>query len=461
MIRVFRHYIPRWLLLLWLSEFFHLVVASYVGFFIYCRYIGASSPDPGQMLAGAMAYGVVMLLAMSSMGMYQRGLRDSIFGIQLRLLLSAAVCMLAMPLLAVLAPGVFPEARVILAALVVSLLSIAAYRLTFDLAMQHAPMRSRILVVGMGSHAARLLKLRRRTDWRGQYLVGFVPVPGQTAAFATRRLIADDRPLRQLCREHQVDELLLAVEPGQPGPAPDEVQACEAMGVRVIDSVSFFEHRTGRIMLDARYLDGTWRCPDRSPRLRRALDVVVGLALGLLTLPVMLLAALAVRLGSPGPVLYRQRRVGVHGEPFVMWKFRSMREDRADDDEPDEDPRWTDCDDTRVTRIGRILRELHIDELPQLYNVLRGDMSLVGPRPERPEIVMGLLSSVPCYALRHQVRPGITGWAQICYPYADSVDSASDKLEYDLYYIKNRSLFLDLTVLFQTVQVVLWRKGSR
>ncbi len=457
MIRVFRHYIPRWLLLLWLSEFFHLVVASYVGFFIYCRYIGASSPDPSQMLAGAVAYGVVMLLAMSSMGMYQRGLRDSIFGLQLRLLLSAAVCMLAMPLLAVVAPEVFPEARVILAALVVSLLSIAAYRLTFDLAIQHAPMRSRILVVGMGPHAARLLKLRRRTDWRGQYLVGFVPVAGQDAAFATRRLIADDRPLRQLCREHRVDELLLAVEPGQPGPAPDEVQACEAMGVRVIDSVSFFEHRTGRIMLDARYLDGTWTSPDRTPRLRRVLDVAGGLTLGLLALPVMLLAALAVRLSSPGPVLFRQRRVGVHGEPFVMWKFRSMRVD----DDSDEDTGWTDRDDDRVTPIGRVLRELHIDELPQLYNVLRGDMSLVGPRPERPEIVMGLLSSVPCYALRHQVKPGITGWAQICYPYADSVDSARDKLEYDLYYIKNRSLFLDLTVLFQTVQVVLWRKGSR
>ncbi len=458
MIRVFRHYIPRWLILLWLSEFFHLVVASYVGFFVYCRYIGARHPEPAQMLAGAVAYGVVMLLAMCCMGMYQRGLRDSFFGIQLRLLLSAAACMLAMPVFYVVAPGIFPEAKVILAALIISLLSIAAYRLTFDLAMQHAPLRSRILVVGMGPHAARLLKLRRRTDWRGQYLVGFVPIPGQTASFATRRLISDNKPLRQLCRDHRVDELMVAVEPGMTGPSQNEVQACADQGVSVIDSVSFFEHRTGRIMLDAPQPLGAWAAPTPwVSALRRTLDVAASLALGLLTLPVMLLAAVAVRLESPGPVLYRQKRVGKHGEPFVMWKFRSMLADA----ESEQGPCWTEQADERVTRLGRVLRELHIDELPQLYNVLRGDMSLVGPRPERPEFVMGLLSSVPCYALRHQVKPGITGWAQICYPYAATVDSASDKLEYDLYYIKNRSLFLDLTILFQTIQVVLWRKGSR
>ena len=458
MIRVFRHYIPRWLILLWLSEFFHLVVASYVGFFIYCRYIGARHPDPGQMLAGAVAYGVVMLLAMCCMGMYQRGLRDSVFGIQLRLLLSAAACMLAMPLFYLLAPGIFPEAKVILAALILSLLSIAAYRLTFDLAMQHAPLKSRILVVGMGPHAARLLKLRRRTDWRGQYLVGFVPVSGQTATFATRRLITDRKSLGQLCREHQVDELMVAVEPGMSGPSELEVQACRDLGVKVIDSVTFFEHRTGRIMLDAQMPLGRWRAAAPWVRpLRRTLEVAASLALGLLMLPVMLLAALAVRLETRGPVLYRQRRVGKHGEPFVMWKFRSMHLDA----ESDHDPRWTADDDERVTRVGRVLRELHIDELPQIYNVLRGEMSLVGPRPERPEFVMGLLESVPCYALRHRVKPGITGWAQICYPYAATVDSAGDKLEYDLYYIKNRSLFLDLTILFQTIQVVLWRKGAR
>jgi len=211
-------------------------------------------------------------------------------------------------------------------------------------------------------------------------------------------------------------------------------------------------------MLDAQVPLGKWRAPYSSARtLRRALEVAASLALGLLTLPVMLLAALAVRLSTPGPVLYRQKRVGKHGEPFVMLKFRSMRADA----ESDQDPRWTDRGDERVTRVGRVLRELHIDELPQLYNVLRGEMSLVGPRPERPEFVMGLLSSVPCYALRHRVKPGITGWAQICYPYAATVDSAGDKLEYDLYYIKNRSLFLDLTILFQTIQVVLWRKGAR
>ena len=458
MIRVFRHYIPRWLLLLLLSEYFHLVAATYVGFYIFCRYIGAGQPGPGQLLLGAVAYGAVMLLAMSFMGLYQRGLRDSFFGLQLRLLLSAAVCLMLMPVCYHVAPDLFPEARVILAALVVSLLSIAAYRLTFDLAIQHSPLRCRMLVVGMGPHAARLLKLRRRTDLPGQYLVGFVPVPGQTPCFNTRRLITDQTPLGQLCREHRVDELLVAVEPGLPGPPPEQIRACEARGVKVTDSLSFFEHHTGRVIYDQRIplQDQLGRASELTRGLRRTLDLVAGALLGLLALPVLLVAALAIRLDSPGPVFYRQRRVGRHGAAFVMWKLRSMYIDAEE-----HGPRWAAQQDHRVTRVGRLLRALRIDELPQLLNVLRGEMSLVGPRPERPEIVMNLLESIPCYSLRHLVKPGITGWAQICYPYAATVDSARDKLEYDLYYIKNRSLFLDLTVLLQTIQVVLWRKGAR
>jgi exopolysaccharide biosynthesis polyprenyl glycosylphosphotransferase len=190
---------------------------------------------------------------------------------------------------------------------------------------------------------------------------------------------------------------------------------------------------------------------------RRGLDVVTALMLLVLTLPLMLLTALAIRLDSPGPVFYRQERVGKDGRVFTLYKFRSMRVDA----EAGGAPRWASRDDPRATRVGRIIRLTRIDEIPQALNVLRGDMALVGPRPERPQFVERLASEIPHFHERHVVRPGITGWAQVNYPYGASVEDARAKLSYDIYYLRRRSLLLDLLILIATLRVILFQEGAR
>ncbi|WP_291298687.1 exopolysaccharide biosynthesis polyprenyl glycosylphosphotransferase [Elioraea sp.] len=233
-------------------------------------------------------------------------------------------------------------------------------------------------------------------------------------------------------------------------------------GLRVLSAAEFAEQRSNRV--DLSLLAPGWlealpagRAAGVQEMLRRGIDIAGSLALLVLTLPLLLLTALAIRLDSPGPVLYRQERVGRNGQVFTLLKFRSMR---ADAEAPGT-PRWATTRDDRVTRVGRFIRLTRIDEIPQAINVLRGDMALVGPRPERPAFVEQLSRAIPHYQDRDSVRPGITGWAQVNYPYGASVDDARMKLAYDLYYVKHRSLFLDLLILVATVRVVLFQEGSR
>jgi exopolysaccharide biosynthesis polyprenyl glycosylphosphotransferase len=233
-------------------------------------------------------------------------------------------------------------------------------------------------------------------------------------------------------------------------------------GNEVIDLESFYERMTGK--LPVALLRETWlvfapgfvRSRLRA-FLKRTIDIAGTIAIGLVFLPVALVAVLFIPLESRGPVLYSQQRVGLDGRPFLLYKFRSMR----DGAEHETGPVWAAVDDARVTRLGRLIRRFRIDELPQLFNVLRGDMSLVGPRAERPEMVAELSRKLPLFDYRHSVRPGLTGWAQICWPYGASLDDARDKLCYDLYYIKNWSLVFDLQIIIQTPKVMLFGRGAR
>jgi sugar transferase (PEP-CTERM system associated) len=230
----------------------------------------------------------------------------------------------------------------------------------------------------------------------------------------------------------------------------------------VIDLLAFLERETGRV--NVRLLNPSWFIfsdgfnPVRSTQVGfRVIDVVGSVLFFAVTLPIMLAIAVCIVIDDGRPVLYRQRRVGLHGEEFTLNKFRSMRKDA----EGEGKALWADLEDSRVTRVGKWLRKTRLDEFPQLINVLRGNMSFVGPRPERPEFVAELARQIPYYHERHYVKPGITGWAQLCYPYGASERDALAKLEYDLYYVKNRSLIFNLIILLQTVEVVLWQKGSR
>jgi sugar transferase (PEP-CTERM system associated) len=242
----------------------------------------------------------------------------------------------------------------------------------------------------------------------------------------------------------------------------DSLLECKTSGIKVQEGSSFYEQLTGKIMIEG--LRKSWLIfsdgfvVSRGTLFaKRLLDLTVAAVGFVLSFPLMLLVALAVRLDSPGPVLFRQERLGRGGRPFTLWKFRSMRTDA----EAKSGPAWAAKDDPRVTRIGRFLRKARLDELPQFWNVLVGDMSLVGPRPERELFVKQLLETCPFYEQRLVVRPGLTGWAQVKAPYASSFEESVEKLKYDLYYIKNLSLFLDISILLSTARIVLLGKGAR
>jgi sugar transferase (PEP-CTERM system associated) len=262
-------------------------------------------------------------------------------------------------------------------------------------------------------------------------------------------------------QELHADEIVVAADDRRGLPV-SELLECKLQGVSVVDALAFWEREAGQIdpvRAGAGWLtfSAGFNLDRRRRAVKRLSDVVISVLFLVAVLPLAALTALAIRLESPGPVFYRQERVGLNGRIFRVWKFRSMRVDA----EGDGVPRWAQTTDDRVTRVGRFIRKVRIDEIPQVLNVLIGDMSFIGPRPERPFFVEQLREQIPHYDLRHRVRPGITGWAQVNYSYGASVEDARRKLAYDLYYLKKNDLLLDFAILMQTVRVVLFAHGSR
>ena len=323
--------------------------------------------------------------------------------------------------------------------------------------------RSRILVFGAGPSAQLVAQTLTQSDPHAE-VVGFVIGPNETqAAVSSHEILKSDRPLSHLARDLRVDEIVVALTERRGGSMPlRELLDCKLSGVRVLDTSAHFEKALAQIRIDhvhagALIFGEGFNQGWLRTAVKRVFDLVCTAILLLPGVPLMLLTALAIKLDSRGPVFYRQERTGYNGKPFEVVKFRSMRVDA----EGDGRPRWAKAGDDRVTRVGRVIRKLRIDELPQLVNVLRGEMSLVGPRPERPYFVDQLTQQVPFYAVRHSMKPGVTGWAQVRYHYGESVEDAKRKLEYDLYYVKNHSLFLDLVIILETIAVVLTARGSR
>jgi len=326
-------------------------------------------------------------------------------------------------------------------------------RYAFGVAMRMKLFARRIIVIGDGKRASRLGALIRQQ--RG----GFFELASAPIGFPIQP--ADTAGLLERLRSESIWGVVIAAAPPHTLPMP-ELMACKLHGIRVYDDISFWEHHLGRIDLEnieperLLFADGFASGPVESA-IRRLFDVVASAALLVLALPLMMLTALAVKIDSPGPVFYCQERVGLYGRGFTLFKFRSMRIDA----EAEGAPRWAARKDPRITRVGAFIRLTRIDELPQLLNVLRGEMSFIGPRPERPHFVEQLEAVIPFYRERASVKPGITGWAQVNYPYGASVDDARAKLTYDLYYVKNRSLFLDLLILISTIRVILFQEGAR
>lgn len=324
-------------------------------------------------------------------------------------------------------------------------------------------MRQRVLVFGTGVPAKQVGRSLQKAD-PSVDLVGYFASPNETfREVSAWGLLEPGRSLVQVVEDEQVDEIVVALMERRGGSMPlRELLDCKLRGVRVVDISTHFEKTLGQIRLDS-VLAG-WLIFGEGfghgwvrAAVKRVFDIVCASILIVLTLPVMLITGIIIVLESPGAMMYSQERVGLKGRLFNVTKFRSMRIDA----EKDGKPRWATASDDRVTRVGRIIRKLRIDELPQLFSVLGGSMSLVGPRPERPYFVDQLTKEIPFFAVRQSVKPGVTGWAQVRYQYGASVEDAAEKLQYDLFYVKNHSLFLDIIILFETVGVVLMRKGAQ
>ena len=317
------------------------------------------------------------------------------------------------------------------------------------------PVTRQVLIIGEGKRAA-LLRRRLASNRHGL----FAPML-QRPEDAARSPEAVNGLSSLSAGDRRVWGIVIA----DPMPSPDthrELLDHKLRGVPVLSDISFQEHHLGRIELDA--VDTNWllfadgfQNGMLSRTFKRVFDIAVGVLLTIVTLPLMLVTALLIRLDSTGPVFYRQERTGLHGRSFTLFKFRSM----AMDAEVAGKPQWAQKRDPRITRVGAFMRASRIDELPQLFNVLRGEMSMIGPRPERPVFVEELAKVIPFYGHRTYVKPGLTGWAQVNYPYGASVEDAREKLAYDLYYVKNRGVLLDMVILLSTVRVILFREGGR
>lgn len=459
MLKVFSHYLPTHTLQQVLFDallLFAVVLAA------IALLVAPDAMDWATCIPSALTFAATMIALNAAMGLYrpvyQRSHRQAFARVALSLTVSVPVAYLVFDLL--------PWIEIAPHSLQLSVLLLLCFLLlTRGLVNQRqasALFVPRVLVVGTGRDARMVQQDLTRPLQRSVEIVGFLPVSGGERIEVEPGEVLPPGSLLEVVRNLRVDEVIVAVRERRGGVLSlRELLDCKLAGTRILDLSTFFERVQGQVRLDS--LRASWLIYGDGFRqgwtrtfVKRCFDLIVGTGLLLVTLPIMILTALLIVLEDGAPVFYAQERVGRGGRPFRVIKFRSMRRDA----EKDGKPRWASSNDDRVTRVGRFIRKLRIDELPQLLNVLSGDMSLVGPRPERPYFVDQLTQQIPFYAVRHCVKPGVTGWAQVRYQYGASVDDAAEKLQYDLYYVKNHTLILDTLVLFETVRVVLTGEGA-
>ncbi len=460
MIKIFNHYIHRRTLLQIFIDFGLVigVVALSVGWHAQSVAVAVSAALPSAAVLGVMA-----LIINAALGFYQRVHNRSVAQSWARAALSLVLLLpVAYVVLRVFATGLNSREFVAMA-VIGGLVLMLVHRVHVGHAGGQTLMRQRVLVFGTGTRAKLVGRTLQKSDPHID-LVGYYASPNEAVAEVSAwGILSPNTSLTDIVMEQQVDEIVVALAERRGGSMPlRELLDCKLQGVRVVDMATHFEKTLGQIRLDsvsAGWLifgDGFSQDLVRTI-VKRMFDIVCAAVLIVLASPIILLTGLLILLESGGPILYLQERVGLNGRLFNVVKFRSMRTDA----EQDGQPRWATAQDDRVTRVGRIIRKLRIDELPQLFSVLNGDMSLVGPRPERPYFVDKLTQEIPYFAVRQSVKPGVTGWAQVRYHYGSSVEDAAEKLQYDLYYVKNHTLFLDLVILFETVGVVLTAKGAQ
>ncbi len=462
MIKIFGHYVARVFLLLGAVEFLVLGLSLTASYYIRVGVrLEQQLAAEGAVFLLASGYAAITLLVMIALGLYQRGLPWGA-GFIVRLVMTFAVSTAATAVLFLLVPDATLGRGVIGLTLLFSLVGILSVRSLFLRFAGSQVFQHRVVVLGTGNNAALVGELEVAPH---QFqVVSYVNLGDAEQVVAPTLQSTLEGRLIDFVIAREADEIVVALDDRRRRLPVDEILDCKMSGVSVLDLASFFERHGLRINVDI--LQPSWLIFSsgfsvRPPMafFKRGLDIVCAGVLLLLAAPVMAMVAMSIFVESRGrgTVLFHQPRVGQGGKVFLVHKFRSMSEDA----EADGVARWAQQDDPRVTRVGRFIRKTRLDELPQLFNVLKGEMALVGPRPERPEFVADLAKQLRYYNERHRVKPGITGWAQLNYQYGSTLEDAKSKLEYDLYYVKNYSLFLDLVILLQTVEVVLWGKGAR
>ncbi|ABC29500.1 Sugar transferase involved in lipopolysaccharide synthesis [Hahella chejuensis KCTC 2396] len=466
-VRIFRHYIHLPYIIMGVADLVVLGAVFYCG--VFFRYFGEINffLDNYQVaIPEALTFALVNLIIMIAMGVYPAKTQEGMSGMMLRTIFSILMSAAGLSFLFYVTESwlwYFGKGVLALSS-VLAIFILGISRSLFLFFANEQSFKRNVLVLGAGNRASNLYEdLKEPLDRRGVELMGFVPGLDEELKVPEPKVLRIPGTLKDYILNHPVDEIVIALDDRRKKLPLDDLLECKMEGVHIVDAPTFLEREGRKVALDLIqpswmiFADGFGAVSTRSIT-KRGFDILSSLSLLLVTWPIMLLTVLAIKLeeGWSAPVLYKQERVGLNGRPFPVMKFRSMRVDAEKHGAV-----WAQKNDTRVTRVGGFIRKVRIDELPQIFNVLLGDMAVVGPRPERPIFVEKLSEKIPYYNERHRVKPGITGWAQLCFAYADSEEDTKEKLRYDLYYIKNQSLLLDLIVLIQTVEVILFKKGSR
>jgi len=462
MIRLFKHYIPHAVLMLGVLDFLLLLVAAEAGWVLRAHQIEMHIEDIQTRIGPLLSFAIALQTAMIAVGVYGAEALTSIRFATARLLVAISLGVIFLSVMHFATPGLTLWRSNSLYAMLLAFGFLITLRIMLGSLLGGEAFKRRLVVLGAGKRADRIRQLERRAG-SGFVVVGYIAMNDGAQVIEesiNRNAIYN---LADFVVRLAASEVILALEERRNSIPMSDLLRIKTTGVHVNDLSTFLERETGRVDLDTVnpswliFSDGFSSGQRISAIAKRFFDVLASALLLALTAPLIMLGMLVVLADSRGPAFYKQLRVGLYGEEFYILKLRTMRQDA----EIAGKAVWAEKDDPRITRTGRILRKLRIDELPQVWNVLRGDMSFVGPRPERRQFVEDLEQQLRYYAERHMVKPGITGWAQINYPYGASIEDARHKLEYDLYYAKNYSPFLDLLIILQTIRVILWPEGAR
>lgn len=413
-------------------------------------------------LPQAVIFATVFSFMMFALGLYNKEYVRDMGDVLTRILVSFILGIPVLALLFYLIPDVVIWRSALAIAFVVAVIGLMCVRWCYLKIADMNALKRRVLVIGAGKRAAKLAELEASPRSTGFKCVGFLPLGRADPAVEESATLPLGTNTTDFVVENDVEEIVVAVDERRGGIPMDDLLECRLQGISVTEYSDFWERETGKMDLDALhpswliysdgFIGGWFQVASK-----RIFDLAASAVLLVASFPVLVVTAFLVKITSKGSVFYRQERVGFYGKPFVLYKFRSMRTDA----EEDGIPKWADENDARITAIGGFIRKTRIDEIPQIFNVLKGEMSFIGPRPERPYFVKELSKKIPYYFERHRVKPGISGWAQLNYPYGASIEDAREKFQYDLYYIKNYSLFLDFIILVQTIRVILWPRGVR